>query len=198
MSHLKIEPYDSAYAYFKRRLVHFGIDTSHFTPGKGSSLSATTEISREELAAAVACSRSIAAVMRELRLPNSTSTRRRIQRGIEEFRLDTAHFSGRAHTRGMRLGPRLKPEDLLVRLPSGSRRPKGEQLRNMLISIGWEEICVNCGTGPHWCGRPMTLEIDHIDGDWLNNSPSNLRLLCPNCHSITDTYRGRNKLHLRS
>ncbi|MFA6159158.1 MAG: HNH endonuclease signature motif containing protein [Candidatus Paceibacterota bacterium] len=39
---------------------------------------------------------------------------------------------------------------------------------------------------------PLTLEIDHIDGNPENNEKENLRLLCPNCHSQTSTYRGKN------
>lgn len=48
--------------------------------------------------------------------------------------------------------------------------------------------CSVCGTPDEWNGVHLTLHIDHIDGDTYNNEPSNLRLLCPNCHSQTDTY----------
>jgi hypothetical protein len=46
--------------------------------------------------------------------------------------------------------------------------------------------------GQAWEGGPIPLELDHVDGDRRNNDPSNLRLLCPNCHALTPTYRGRN------
>lgn len=51
--------------------------------------------------------------------------------------------------------------------------------------------CQFCGIS-EWRGDPISLELDHIDGDNCNNHENNLRLLCPNCHSQTDTYRGRN------
>jgi 5-methylcytosine-specific restriction endonuclease McrA len=51
--------------------------------------------------------------------------------------------------------------------------------------------CKGCGINTH-NGKPLTLEMDHIDGDYRNNSCDNLRLLCPNCHSQTDTYRSKN------
>lgn len=47
--------------------------------------------------------------------------------------------------------------------------------------------CQICGISD-WNNKPITLQIDHIDGDAINNSYSNLRVICPNCHSQTETY----------
>jgi len=44
----------------------------------------------------------------------------------------------------------------------------------------------------HWCGKPIPLELEHIDGDNSNNELTNLSLICPNCHAQTSTYRGKN------
>ena len=49
------------------------------------------------------------------------------------------------------------------------------------------------GLGPIWNGKPLSLQLDHIDGDSDNCVPSNLRLLCPNCHTQTDTYGSKGK-----
>jgi RNase P subunit RPR2 len=43
-----------------------------------------------------------------------------------------------------------------------------------------------------WMGKPVPVELDHIDGNRYNNDLSNLRVLCPNCHAQTDTYSGKN------
>lgn len=55
-----------------------------------------------------------------------------------------------------------------------------------------EETCSLCGNS-EWNGKPIPLETDHIDGNGSNNSEENLRLICPNCHAQTDTYKGANK-----
>lgn len=55
-----------------------------------------------------------------------------------------------------------------------------------------KESCNKCGLS-EWLGKPLTLELEHIDGNHFNNSRENLEMICPNCHSLTTTWRGRNK-----
>lgn len=50
------------------------------------------------------------------------------------------------------------------------------------------EVCQNT----EWCGKPIPLELDHVDGNPENNTRENLRLICPNCHAQTETYKGKN------
>lgn len=52
--------------------------------------------------------------------------------------------------------------------------------------------CIKCGIS-EWFSKPISLELEHKDGNNKNNSRENLEGLCPNCHSTTDTWRGRNK-----
>ena len=58
----------------------------------------------------------------------------------------------------------------------------------------YDSKCAACGWGEinHFTGK-IPLDVEHIDGNYLNNSPSNVTLLCPNCHSLTSTYKGANK-----
>ncbi|MFG3227003.1 HNH endonuclease signature motif containing protein [Kitasatospora sp. NPDC048194] len=172
--------------YLRRKLTEYGIDTSHFR-------SAGTVYTRELLQEAVAVSHSVAGVVRHLRRRQAGGTEAHIGRRIKELAIDTSHFTGQAHARGRRFPTRIPAERLLVQRPAGAKRIPGARIRSALAELGRPELCEGCGTGPEWRGRPMTLEVDHVNGDWSDNRPDNLRLLCPNCHSVTDTYCGRNK-----
>lgn len=58
--------------------------------------------------------------------------------------------------------------------------------------------CVCCGIIDTYNNKPITLQLDHIDGDNLNNELNNLRLLCPNCHSQTDNFGSKNKKYKKT
>lgn len=61
------------------------------------------------------------------------------------------------------------------------------------ISAEQEGSCALCGLTDTWNGRPLTMVLDHIDGDSSNNRRENLRLVCPNCDSQLETYKSRNR-----
>lgn len=67
------------------------------------------------------------------------------------------------------------------------------KLKNRLLKEGIiENRCSICRIS-NWNNRIINLELDHIDGNRVNHALANLRLLCPNCHSQTDTYRSKNR-----
>lgn len=69
---------------------------------------------------------------------------------------------------------------------------KCPNVRRKLLIIERGHICESCNNGT-WMGLPIPLEVDHINGDHKNNSTDNIRLLCPNCHAQTPTYKNKNK-----
>ena len=69
---------------------------------------------------------------------------------------------------------------------------QSNKLRIRLLKEGVKEHkCENCGL-TEWLGKKISLELDHIDGNCYNHSIENLRVICPNCHAQTETYRGKN------
>lgn len=64
-------------------------------------------------------------------------------------------------------------------------------LRSMLKEVR-PYACMTCGI-TEWNGRPIVLDVEHIDGNSENNSPQNVGFICPNCHSQTPTYKGANR-----
>lgn len=64
-------------------------------------------------------------------------------------------------------------------------------LKHCLL-VTHEYKCFKCGL-IEWMGKKLSLELNHIDGDSSNNFPNNLELICPNCHSVTESWKGRNK-----
>jgi hypothetical protein len=74
---------------------------------------------------------------------------------------------------------------------SGGKKPGKIALREYLTETR-DYKCSCCGI-TEWNNNPISLEIDHIDGNPYNDNPTNLRFICPNCHSQTSTYRAKNK-----
>lgn len=79
-------------------------------------------------------------------------------------------------------------ESILIR---GSSYNRVELKRRLIKESLLEEKCYECGISSEWNGKRLSLQLDHINGICNDNRLENLRLLCPNCHSQTETFAGR-------
>lgn len=85
---------------------------------------------------------------------------------------------------------------LSVILTENSSFNRGHLKKRLLKEGLLENKCAICGQLPEWNGKPLTLELDHINGLSNDNRLENLRIICPHCHSQTDNYAGKNKKYV--
>lgn len=107
-----------------------------------------------------------------------------VQRRIDKLGLSTTHFNvSEALKRNKKQS--VASADPVEYIKTASR----QRLRPLVIRYDLVEYkCVSCGNDGNWLNKPITLELDHMDGDSTNNEINNLRFLCPNCHSQTETF----------
>lgn len=136
-----------------------------------------SKYSLEDVTKAVQESKSCAQVCRALGLVAVGGNYVTVKKLITRFDLNIAHFTGQGWNKGnyKSFGTQTSKR----RVKEALLRERGHQ-------------CQFCN-GTTWLEKPMPLEVEHIDGNSENNDPSNLLLLCPNCHTFTPTYRRKKK-----
>jgi len=150
-------------------------------------------------------SKSFAELGRKLGYKPSGGVHKFLRQKIEEHGLDIDHFTGQGWAKG-----KIREEDSSVnKFACGIERPWDEifcmgskvknsvLLRRLIVEEKKEYRCEICGVR-RWNNEPLRLQVDHINGDGVDNREDNLMVVCPNCHSQTPTFsrgtRGRTKL----
>ncbi|MFI6334833.1 HNH endonuclease signature motif containing protein [Streptomyces sp. NPDC050535] len=185
---LGVDPKGWKRRYVSERMKKLEVDVSHFER-EGA------KWTREILEPVVAESTSVNEVLRRLGLEIVGGHHTNISRRIRAYGIDTSHFTPVVRTERQRYNQRRRTaEEILTEDTSAhATRVPSSRLKRAIGELGVEERCALCGIEGVWLGEPLPLEVDHVDGNWRNNRIENLRLLCPNCHSTTDSYRGRGK-----
>ena len=137
-------------------------------------------MTKEQLCEAVLNSKSITGVLNYLKLNVSGSNHKKIKELIETFNIDTTHF-----ITNLEFNQKLQLEEILTE----NSNYQSAKLKNRLIKENLKkDICEICGCSNEWNGKPLTLQLDHINGNHHDNRLENLRIICPNCHSQTETF----------
>ena len=153
------------------------------------------KIDIQDLTLATKTSMSYAEVLKKLNLKQSGSMQSRIKKEIKNIGLDIGHFTGQAWCRGKTIldDSRLEKKNGTNVFIENSKFSKA-YVRNLIKKKKLIEYkCQHCNNSGLWLNQKLTLQLDHINGNSTDQRLENLRFLCPNCHSQTDTFCAKNK-----
>ncbi|MFA5024598.1 MAG: HNH endonuclease signature motif containing protein [Patescibacteria group bacterium] len=134
---------------------------------------------------------SLRQVLHKLNLKEAGGNYNQIKKYLSEYRINIKHFRGKGWNKGLRgLGAARIPLEKILRLDSNFQSHK---LKKRLFAAKLKSPqCEICGWAKKSADGRLPLELDHINGNSRDNRLENLRILCPNCHSLQSTHRGRN------
>lgn len=149
-------------------------------------------ITAEQLAIAAKESYSAAEAARKLGIVDFGNTLTRIRKKISDNNIDISHWTGQLWSKGKTAldDKRIRnTEDIFVE----DSKATPHYVRTLILKKNLLDYrCVSCDNDGTWLGKKINLELDHVNGNSKDNRLSNLRWLCPNCHSQTETYCGKN------
>lgn len=145
--------------------------------------------SKENISSLCSNSSSYAQVLKKMGAGTNGSTYATLKLKVQEYGIDISHMTHKGHNKGKSWMVN-NLDDILI---ENSNYTNTHHLKNRLWKSGrLERRCYSCGIS-EWMGKEAPLQLDHINGNRTDNRIENLRILCPNCHSQTETWTGKNK-----
>jgi len=150
-----------------------------------------SKYTRELLEPLVKESKTFSEVMRKLGKKQSGSIATYITKIIKDLQIDTSHFLGRFVNRGVKKGglPKKTWQEVLIFREGSTKRQEAWRLRRALMESGVKYKC-KCGITDMWQGQQIRLQVNHKNGNYVDDRAKNLEFLCPNCHSQTSNFNG--------
>lgn len=152
--------------------------------------------SNEQLQEAVKESFSFRDVISRLGLIPAGGNYQQVQSTIKEMDIDVSHFTGKGWRKNRKFEyvAKVPLEELLVK----HSNVQSFKLKRRLFLVGLKKPeCEICNWAERSLDGRIPVELDHVNGDRFDNRIENLRILCPNCHSLQSTHRGRNQKSCR-
>jgi hypothetical protein len=145
-----------------------------------------------QLRETVANSKSTRQVLIKLGLKEAGGNYSQIKKYFNLYQINTSHFTGQAWNKGLTgIGKPIIP---LERILTDNYEFQSYKLKKRLFDAGIKNVsCEICGWAKQAKNGRIPLELDHINGNRRDNRLENLRILCPNCHSLQSTHRGLNR-----
>jgi len=135
---------------------------------------------------------SVRQVLTKLGLKEAGGNYAQIKKFLKEYKIDHSHFTGIGWNIGMKM--QINPPKSLDKILIKNSSYQSFKLKKRLFAVGLKQPCCElCGWAKRSIDGRVPLELDHINGEHSDNRIDNLRILCPNCHSLQSTHRGKNK-----
>ncbi len=162
--------------------------------------------SKELLEPLAMTSNSITEIIIKLGLVPKGGSYKTIKNNIAKFDIDVSHFTGQGWSKGltketsesvMKTAIKTRKHTVNTSLKENVK-VSSYRLRNLAIEAGLEYKCQICGQNDNWNNIKLVLPLDHINGINTDNKITNLRFLCPNCHTQTETFCCKNLSYQKS